>query len=817
MSAPDWSHIKPIFDAAQRLDEDEREAFVDEACGEDAALRAEVERWLELATEAEGFFATLGESILRPEAVDMLIPEQIGPWRILEEIGRGGMGRVVLAERADGAFDQQVAIKVVESGATGLVKRFRRERRILASLDHPHVARLLDGGELPDGRPYLVMEYVEGTPISEYAEHVTVDARLGLFGQVCEAVAYAHRQLVVHRDLKPSNILVCEDASGRPTVKLLDFGIARLLEDSGSVALTRTGQRLHTPVYAAPEQLVGSPVSTSADVYALGGLLYELLTGRRPFLSETGDRRQLEAVILEQRPRVPSSVAQEPGLRRRLRGDLDRIVLKALRKEPERRYGSVEALARDLERHQAGLPIEARRATLGYRLRSFGRRHTVGVAVTLIALAMAGLYTLRVTTERDRAEAAVVRAERVTGMLTDVLAQAESAATDAGLLLHILEPTVARADSELASDPSTRAAVLYTIGRLHNRIGSTHEADSLLRESLSIRRGLYSDPHEDIAAALYALGNRFLSEPDSARVYFQASAEMRHDLSAVDSVGLAWSLLQWDRMLPKEHPDKGVRYGDALSIIQRHHGARSPEVAEAIHEYHVHGYAAGTQQEYASAFEDVLEIYLENGLEHDPRTIGAMYNLGLEYEKMGNYEKAFPLFRQAIRLGREVLPPGMRMVATMTINYGATLHQQEQFIEADSVLRSVAERTRSLLPATAGPIGHSHYWYGRNVLAMGRPAEAVPVLETAVRNYTLRGNYGFGYKRSRLELGAALAQVGRHQAAERLLLESVDEVEDVRYKARALERLIELYRTMGRAALAASYEESLRELTSPES
>ncbi|MEO0559725.1 MAG: protein kinase [Bacteroidota bacterium] len=816
MSAPDWSRLKPIFDAAQCLAETERALFLDDACAGDAVLRAEVERLLELANESEGFFETLESAILRPEAAEASLPERVGPWRILREIGQGGMGRVLLAERTDDAFEQRVAIKIVETGAPGLVRRFRRERRILASLDHPHVARLLDGGELADGRPYLVMEYVEGVSITEYATPLRIDARLELFVQVCDVVAYAHRQLVVHRDLKPSNILVREDSSGRPIVKLLDFGIARLLEDAEGFELTRTGQRLHTPVYAAPEQLRGIPVTTSTDVYALGVLLYELLTRRRPYGAEERDRRQLEAAILEGVPTAPSGVAEEPGLRRRLRGDLDRIVLKALRKEPERRYGSVDALARDVERHRAGLPVEARRATLGYRLRSFVQRHTGGVAMTtvavLLALAVGGLYTLRVTAERNRAEAAAARAEQISEVLTDVLAQAESATTDASLLLRILEPAVARADSELADDPDTRAAVLFTLGRLHHRIGSTSQADSLLRASLAIRRNLHQGPHEDITASLYALGERFISQPDSARVYFQASAEMRSRLSTADPVNLGWSLLQWDRMLPKDHPEKGDRYQEVLALFRRHTGARSVDIAEAIHEYHVHGYAAGAPEEYAAAFAEVLDIYLENGLERDPRTIGAMYNLGLEYEKMGAFDEAFPLFRQAIRLAREVLPPGMSMVTTMSTNYGATLHEQGQLVEADSVLRSVAEKTRSLLPAEANAIGHSHYWYGRNLLALGRPEDAVPVLETAVRNYTARSEAGFGYQRSCLELGAALAALGRYAEAEKLLTDSIDEVEDARYVARGLERLIELYQATAQGQLAAAYEARLNAL-----
>ena len=403
MPLENLSRAKSLFYAARERPPSGRAAFLEAATDGDLVLRTEVERLLSLDSAAEGFFDALGAPFQRPPAaIELPVPERIGPWRIVREVGRGGMGRVLLAERADGAFEHRVAVKVVESAVPGVVERFRRERRILGSLDHPNVARLLDGGALPDGRPYLIMEYVDGVPITRFAEDNTlaIGDRLQLFVQVCRVVAYAHRSLVVHRDLKPSNILVTTSAPGRADVKLLDFGIARLLDPDRDDALTSTGQRLHTPAYAAPEQILGKPVTTAADVYALGAILYELLTGRRPFDAEGRTWREQEAAILEDPPPMPSAVVGRAGdrsrQRRHLRGDLDRIALVALRKEPERRYRSVESLTRDVERHLAGLPIEARSATLGYRWRSFTRRHPVGVALGAVLSAIlvsAALWT----------------------------------------------------------------------------------------------------------------------------------------------------------------------------------------------------------------------------------------------------------------------------------------------------------------------------------------------------------------------------------------------------------------------------------------
>src|SRR5690606_37082048 len=367
----------------------------------------------------------------------------------------------------------------------------------------------------------------------------------------------------------------------------------------------------------------------------------------------------------------------EPGrLRRRLRGDLDRIVLKALRKEPERRYGSVEALARDVERHLAGLPVEARPATLGYRAQRFLRRHRAGVAAAAavggILLALGALHTASVAAERDRAEAAALRAERVSAFLTDLLADASDPAADAGVPLRLLEPAVARAERELATEPEAQGAVFYTLGRLYHRVGRPDLADSLLRRSLALGRALHLGPSEEAAAALYVLGLLHLGRADSSQAYFEEAAGMRRALARGDDHDLAWSLLQWARVLPKGHPDKRPRFEEALAMLARLHGERSPEVAEGLHEYYVLGFADGTPEEYEAAFREALAIYLENGMERSPHALHAMYNLGLLYEGRGDVEAAFPLFERAIRLGRQVLPPGTSSLNTMTTNYGAS-------------------------------------------------------------------------------------------------------------------------------------------------
>jgi len=379
----------------------------------------------------------------------------IGNYQVIKQIGTGGMGAVYLADRADGAYNKQVAIKIVKKGmdSAAVVERFAQERQILASLNHPNIAGVLDGGITADGRPYFVMEYVDGIPLTEYCDNhkLSISQRLKLFRQVCDAVHYAHKNLIVHRDLKPNNILVNSDGE----LKLLDFGIAKLLEASGDDLMTQTGAILATPAYAAPEQLTGGVITTGTDVYALGVLLYELLAGRRPFEAvRTPDEYQ--ALILSGDPVRPSTaITQIPlsaddkeetknpttlaatrsvaarQLRALLRGDLVTICLTAVIREPERRYDSVSALADDVSLHLQGLPIQARPANLLYRARKFYSRHQIGVftsACAVIAfIGLAGYYTSAITKERDLALTEKARTEEVVRFVTGLFRAADPA------------------------------------------------------------------------------------------------------------------------------------------------------------------------------------------------------------------------------------------------------------------------------------------------------------------------------------------------------------------------------------------------------
>src|SRR5690606_37311382 len=518
-----WQRIDDIF--AQALDEppERRLEWLARACEGDAELYDAVSRLLAKLPAAE---AELGESLTdyaetvlaervgeasgEPHDSALPLDGRVGAYRLVEEIGRGGMGTVYLAERDDAEFEKRVALKLVKRGmdTDDILLRFRYERQILASLEHPNIARLYDGGAAPDGRPYLVMEYIEGVPITRYCDEnrLSIDARLRLFAGVCRAVQFAHQNLVVHRDIKPSNILVQPDG----TVKLLDFGIAKLLDRTaaGPAPETRVDVRIFTPEYAAPEQLTGeAPVTTATDVYSLGVLLFELLTGRRPDRAQEAalpgaalGRALAGAADTAERAGRLEEAARQRGttperLRRRLRGDLESIVSTALEREPARRYASAGELLADVERHLAGFPVEARGPSIRYRAALFVRRHRVGVgAAALVVLSLVGglgaavWQAGRAARERDQARLERARAEQVSGFVLGLF-EAADPLTDERLdtlrARDLIERGVDRVRTQLADQPDVKAGTLATLANVYMHLGLYAQAQELFDEVLA--------------------------------------------------------------------------------------------------------------------------------------------------------------------------------------------------------------------------------------------------------------------------------------------------------------------------------------------
>jgi serine/threonine-protein kinase len=488
-----------LFEQALSIPHEQRPEFVRAVSGDDTALRRELGSLLDANESAAVYFDDLADRVVSPAHAALVDAATVGPrwegrrvgaYRLVREVGRGGMSRVFLAERADGEFEQQVALKLLRPGFDSDidVMRFRAERQILASLNHPNIARLLDGGVTDDALPYLVLEYIDGAPVDRYCQSrgLSTRQRLELFLTIADAVEYAHRNSVVHRDLKPSNILVTSNG----TVKLLDFGVAKLLEQDAPSArpTTRTTHRWMTPDYAAPEQIRGKPITPRTDVYQLGAALYELLVGRTPFGHYGETLHDLERAVLEREP---------DSLGRALRGDLDAIVFKALRKNPEERYASASEFAEDVRRHLTGHAVHARRQTLAYLTRRFLQRHRFGLAAAAGIVLLLVLPVIAVSVDQERSRRVLAEltsgagvADSVPAFVNALLALSSAEAlTDTAAARGLVRSGLTYARSA-ARQPQRQAQVLEAAGVVQARLREYDSAFALLQEALVIRRRL---------------------------------------------------------------------------------------------------------------------------------------------------------------------------------------------------------------------------------------------------------------------------------------------------------------------------------------
>lgn len=512
-SSAQWARVKEIVADALAKPATERAAFVAAAAADDPLVQSEAREMLAFAPEKDETSRPLAGGLAVPApADDERAGQQLGPWRIQRELGRGGMGAVYLAERADQEFEKLAAIKILKRGTDTdeVLRRFRTERQILAQLEHPNIARLLDGGTTPDGLPYLVMEYVVGTTITEYcrARQLRLPERLRLILKVCEAVRFAHRNLVVHRDLKPGNVLVTDE--GEP--KLLDFGIAKLLGQDDNALHTVTGEQRLTPGYASPEQVRGEPVTTSTDVYSLGALLFHVLTGQLPhrFLTERPTPTELHRVIGEEEAPRASSVVTDPSLRADLQGDLDNILRQVLRKQPAERYADVTALADDIGRHLDGRPVRARPATWGYLAGRFLRRNPVTVgAAALVVLTLSG-GIMATLTQKRRAEARFNEVRQLARAVIfdyhDAIAQLPGSTPVRAKLIKDALGYLDALARDAGGDPALRselAAAYEKIGRVqgnsyYSNLGDATGALRSIKAALALREQLLAESPGDL-------------------------------------------------------------------------------------------------------------------------------------------------------------------------------------------------------------------------------------------------------------------------------------------------------------------------------
>jgi len=794
--ADDPNAVRDIVQHAQALGPQERARFVRRSCGHDETLLSQVLDALGENAMDPAFWAEQGDDEdLGGDSGPLLSLEgqRLGPYRIVRKLGSGGMGDVYLAERADDEYQQSVAIKLVRAGvfSAQVQSRLRMERQILATLQHPNIARLMDGGRTADGTPYLVMEYIDGEPIDVYCNRrrLPLDQRIELVRTICAAVHYAHQNLVVHRDLKPNNILITAD--GVP--KLLDFGIAKLLDTRQSLhtlAVTHLDFRVMTPAHASPEQIRGDVITTASDIYVLGVLLYEMLCGRKPFAFVGSRITDMERIICEQEPPLPSVmfgrvVAESSDvlddivtcrsttaarLQKDLRGDLDNIILMAMRKDAGRRYSSAEQLSADLGRHLAGEPVLATSDTWLYRTNKFVRRHTLAVALSVLALvtlaafsAVTYVQSQRVARERDIAAAERARAEQVSSFLVELFELSDPSKSRGNQVTarELLDIGARRVSLGLNDQPATRATLLGTIGQVYASLGLYGDAVSLQREALESRKKLYGENHPEVAAAMTSLGGTLLEQGMLADAERQLNAAliMQRELLGTSAVEIAPILGALGRLAEQRGMTAAAEkfYTESIDIYGKHHMDRSPAAASALNDLAGLYLQRSDYDRAAQLYRSALDIdRVALGQDH-PQVAMHIQSLALTLHRQGKLDEAEPLYVQSIELLQRVLGERHPNTLDALANYGNFLRRRGDFARAEPVLRSVLERDI----AARGPhhtfVGHDYVNLGNLLLDGSRHTDAEADFRAALDIYkeSLPADHPF--------VASALSGLGRAQ------------------------------------------------------
>jgi len=712
MTPERYNEIQLLFEAALEHNPDTREVFLKEACKEDAALFHEVVSLLDADSNGHALLeGSALESIDDEQLTSLLSLEgtQVGPYRLISQVGEGGMGIVFLAERIDGAFEQQVALKLIKRGmdTAQIVRRFKVERQILGRLQHEHIARIYDGGVTEDGRPYFVMEYVDGLPIDTYCDthRLSIDERLGLFVTVCKSVLFAHANLVVHRDLKPENILVTNDG----VVKLLDFGIAKVLgEGENYTALTGPGKRILTPAYASPEQLRGDTINTSSDIYSLGVILFELLVGQKPDTQATTDSTEPErpSMHFERSMRGDDTTTAETisqarrtqpnKLRRLLHGDLDVICLKALRSEPVRRYGSVGALSEDIQRYRVGLPVLARPETALYLMRKFVQRYRAGVVATLagvfIFAGMIGFYTYQLSQERDRAQFEAEKAQQVASFLQGIFEVSNPSQSKGETITarELLDRGAEKLATDLAEQPEIQADMFDIVGTVYRELGLYTRADSILQQALKNKIEVYGEEGFELAATLNALGitRRVMGDYPGADSVYRAALALQRQYIKGEHEDIAETLANLSVVLRRmgHLEDAEAMARESLEQRLKLLGPDHIEVAATMNNLAVILYHQERLEETDSLYVEVTRILRTSVGDTHPGVASTLNNRAALQSQLGNTEESLELYRASLEAKKKLYGTEHPSLVLTLNNIGNALFKLDRLDESDATL-----------------------------------------------------------------------------------------------------------------------------------
>ena len=749
MNPEKWSRVKEVSQLAIELQPEERKTFIERECGDDDELNAIVCKMIE-ADYRSGYFLERPPTLLQSDKANEDIPDkrlgtQIGGYVIKSVLGQGGMGTVYRAEKKDDTFKRVVALKIVKHDFdTGtILKRFFIERRILANLDHPNIARLIDAGMTDDGLPYFMMEYVDGKPITDYCDEtrVTIKERLQLFVKVCEAVQYAHQNLIVHRDLKPSNILVTENG----TVKLLDFGIAKMLtadETNEQITLTSESFPVMTPEYASPEQILGEQITTATDVYALGIILYELLSGLRPYTFKTKTPVEIERTISRTVLQKPSAyLLSKKGdaekidsicdarsttldrLRRELSGDLDTIVMMALRKETDRRYQSAEQLMNDIHRSARNLPILARADTVRYRTSKFIKRHYygVGTALIFILVLISGIFATSkqahiASLERDRAQLQAEKAEQVLSFIQNMLSSPNPYEFGANVtVVEVIDKAVNQLESGFSDKPEVEISIRRTIGVTFMNIGMYEKAHKQFNKIISLHSKNNLPVHElavaykDLALINHTLGNYTIADS-----LYQKAIEIHRKQNLLNR-DYAVALNDYSLLISD--------FGDYIRATEFQEEALTLFLNLTPDDHHNIGTAYSNLGLFYHYLEDIdqadslyqlaTDFFLILGDKAKWDLSSTINNRAFIYINKNDPERAYQTFLEAYEIRRHILGDGHIELSTIMVNIGSILLDMGKIEESIEILEEALIVRKEQLSPQHRVIGQAKYLLAR--------------------------------------------------------------------------------------------------------
>ena len=784
-----WTRANELFLAVLEMPEEEREATLEEIC-DSQALKRDVKNLLIAHSEAGEFMEGVAAGDL--PSIGHLIGARIGSYRVVSEIGRGGMAAVFLAERSDGTFQQRVAIKFLLSPIPSkfMMNRFRLEQQVLAGLDHPNIARLLDGGFTREGHPYLVMEYVEGLPIDIFCEKKRLSRhdRLTLFRKICDAVHYIHQNLVVHRDLKPDNILITPQ--GEP--KVLDFGIAKLLnmEVARAIGITQaTGRPMMTPEFASPEQVRNGSMTTASDIYSLGVLLYRLLTGSKPYQLTDRSPAGIERIICEQEPPRPSKIALQQtgedeslrlgsprrGMKKmRIPFDLDCIVLKAMRKDPRSRYASAQALGEDIALFAAGFPVKARKGRWGYRAAKFFARHraTVSIASFMVLMLLVSLAVLVRQQRKTMRERDI--SNRLSQFMVGVFENSDPLhpTGDNPTARALMDRASRKIDRELGGEPLVRAALLSSLGKVNMHLGDLDRAGVMLREALTLQSQRLPSHDPAVLRTTFNLARLYLFTKDLDSVAALLIPGLRQ-AKAVHGEGHALTA-EANLLMGRLKSAKSL-YREAKPFLQRAASIMAATAeplanAEICGELGQIDYWLGAFDEAMFQFEKALDYSVQALGNDHPLVAKAMNNLAGMYAEQGEMGKAIGYMEKGRRIAEKNFGDQHPYVAMSCHNLGLAYCELGNHEKGIELLRKALKIRTNALGEQHPDVAATKVALARRIFVTGETSEPLKQLEESLKIYAANYEPGhLAFAKTKLLMAEIMVHMGNHRMAERQL------------------------------------------------